>query len=696
MASHNEIAKARQLLDDFDNRKKSFTGIDTLSEALGILSDLLSSNENGPEKIVANNLIQTHRRAVGRDIQRALANRGDVTPNQHNFYKTVIEEFLEKGFDDDQNLLLYKEDLETMRESQEQSDNEITSEQPTEELEPLEIPELKRKVYTDQGDPEIDSLYRKWKDGDLNVQPNFQRGFVWDIIKASRLVESVFLDIPLPVIYLSQEKDGKEYVIDGQQRLTSLFSYIDGKLPDPRLPFGKDFKLTGLNVFTELNGSYFKGIPKELQSKIRYYKIRTITFRKESEKELKFEVFERLNTGAVSLNDQELRNCIYRGKYNELLIELSSDKTFRALLGIKKPEKRMRDVEYVLRFAAFYHANYLNYKPTIKKFLNTDMEKYRFISDKDAAELRNAFKNTVSIINSLLGEHAFKRFYSGHEKQRDGSWEKTAFNASLYDILMDTFARIDKNKVFQNLDAIKEAYIDLMTSDQAFINAIELSTSATQAVRMRFEKWRSTLEAIFDVTQKEPRCFSFGLKKSLFNQNATCNICNQQISSIDDSAIDHIQQYWTGGKTIPENARLTHRYCNNSRDRGNPVPVIAERPKKNTLKGSRKRIQRTIVIEGEKIDCKNSAAVLISTANWLIKKGKISASKCPIKLHARGSGYLINIKAFHEDGRKFQYGGAELLNNLYIDKNWPGETCVEKARELLIYCGIPATSFDLS
>ena len=380
----------------------------------------------------------------------------------------------------------------------EENNNEISIDQPKEaDSEALDVPELKRKVYTEQGDPEIDSLYRKWKDGDLDIQPDFQRGFVWDITKASRLIESILLDIPLPVIYLSQEKDGREYVIDGQQRLTSFFSYFDGKLPEP---FGKDFKLTGLNVFTELVGKYFKDLPKELQKKIRYYKIRTITFRKESEQELKFEVFERLNTGSVSLNDQELRNCIYRGKYNDLLWELSEDKVFRELLGIKKPEKRMRDVELVLRFAAFYHSTYIKYKPPIKKFLNNDMETYRFITEKDATELRSAFKNTISIIKSFLGQHAFKRFYCGNISQSNGYWEKKKFNASLYDILMDTFARVDKNKAMQHIDSIREAYVDLMTSDQQFIDSIELSTSSTQAIHMRFTKWRSTLDSIFSIT----------------------------------------------------------------------------------------------------------------------------------------------------------------------------------------------------
>ena len=80
-----------------------------------------------------------------------------------------------------------------------------------------------RKIYTDKGDPEVESLYGKYKRGKLDIQPDFQRHFVWDTNKSSRLIESALLDIPLPIIYLSEEKDGKEYVIDGQQRLTAFF-----------------------------------------------------------------------------------------------------------------------------------------------------------------------------------------------------------------------------------------------------------------------------------------------------------------------------------------------------------------------------------------------------------------------------------------------------------------------------------------
>ena len=203
----------------------------------------------------------------------------------------------------------------------------------------------------------------------------------------------------------------------------------------------------------------------------------------------------------------------------------------------------------------------------MRQFLNKDMEEYQYINKEDTIDLENKFKNTISIIISLFGHNAFKRFYKGTENNHNGYWEPKKFNASLYDILMYSFAKEDKNKVYQHLDSIREALIYLMTEDQEFIDAIELSTSSLQAVTKRFDRWRITLQEIVGIGQKEPRCFSLKLKEELYKKDSTCAICGQKIQHIDDAALDHIKQYWTGGRTIPNNARLTHRYCNNARPR---------------------------------------------------------------------------------------------------------------------------------
>jgi len=425
------------------------------------------------------------------------------------------------------------------------------------EEESVEPIEGRRRIFTEKLDQSVHELSEQWKQGDLILDPLFQRREVWDDGRASRLVESAILEVPLPIFYLAEEPDGKQEVIDGQQRLRALFRFL-----------GNEFALKSLRSLVELNGKMYKDLDKATQRMIAKCALRTVIFKKESDEELRFEIFERLNTGAVPLNAQELRNCVYRGQYNQLLLELSTNPDYQALMGFKGPDRRMKDVEYVLRFAAFYHSTHLKYKPPMARFLDEDMRTHRqMIEDAEVQELRTAFKNSVALVRSLLGANAFRRFYRGTENARDGYWEPKKFNAALFDILMWGFASTDKNRVMSQLDAIREAFVALMTDDQSFIDSIELSTSSLKMVRYRFDRWRSTMEGILDHAPRQPRCFSRSLKEELYSRNPQCALCGQHIAEVDDAAVDHIEQYWLGGKTIPENARLAHRYCNWARRR---------------------------------------------------------------------------------------------------------------------------------
>jgi 5-methylcytosine-specific restriction endonuclease McrA len=436
--------------------------------------------------------------------------------------------------------------------------NELEEDEATqqESQAPEDLGPGKRKIFTDKTDPPISALCSRYTAGDLVLDPIFQRRKVWDDRTSSRLIESVILEVPLPVFYLAEGPDGEEEVIDGQQRLTAFFRFLENQYP-----------LKGLKALPQLNGKHFKDLDRATQRLIRGSSVRTITFKKESDENLRFEIFERLNTGAVPLNRQELRNCVYHGQYNELLGSLSKDPDYMALMGLKEPERRMKDVEYVLRFAAFHHATYLKYKSPMDRFLDEDMKKYQKAGDQEQEELRTAFKTAVTLVRSLLGPHAFRRFYRGTEENPAGYWEPKKFNASLYDILMGSFADKDKNQVMANLDAIREALIVLMTEDQSFVEAIELSTSSVKMVTRRFDIWRRALGDILEKSTKQPRTFSREQKQALHAANPTCAICKQHIADLDDAAVDHIEQYWLGGKTIPENARLAHRYCNSSRPR---------------------------------------------------------------------------------------------------------------------------------
>ena len=258
---------------------------------------------------------------------------------------------------------------------------------------------------------------------------------------------------------------------------------------------------------------------------------------------------------------------MYRGLYNDLLKKLSRNEDFCALMNISKPDKRMKDIELVLRFGAFFHATYLKYQSPMRRFLNSDMEQYRNMTTQQAKEFEEAFKKAASLVRSMLGTHAFKRFYCGTADSPNGRWEPKKFNSSLYDVLMWSMARADKNLIMRHLDAVREAYIDLLTNDDSFIESIQLSTSSVQAVKTRFRAWDDRLLAVLSGAGSEPRCFTLAVKQELFDADPTCGLCDNRIQDIDDAAVDHIDQYWRGGQTIPENARLAHRYCNLARSK---------------------------------------------------------------------------------------------------------------------------------
>ena len=459
--------------------------------------------------------------------------------------------------------VLCKEENSSMSEIHEQEEDRLQFEDEVDSEDEEELTISQRSISTAASDPEVDSLYKKWKRGRLVLQPDFQRGIVWDRRKASRLIESALLDVPLPIIYVAEEGDGNESVIDGQQRLNSFFSFIDGIFGDEERPF----KLTGLKVFKELNGQTYKDLDVKFQDKIIDYSIRTVTIKAGSDQDLKFDIFERLNTGSVPLNDMELRNCTFRGKYMELLKTLSENEDFRKIIGADKPHKRMKDIELVLRFAAFKHVNYLDYRNPLKRFLNDDMEMFQHISARDASELQDAFGKAIRNSRSMFGDFAFRRFHRGKETNPNGSWERHKFNASLYDAVMWALGRVEGNRLYASLDSIREGLIDLMVCNDDFIDCISSRTSDTDRVQKRFDLVRKTVESVLEDHPRQARCFSRELKEKLFEANPTCAICNQRIEEIDDAAVDHIEQYWRGGKTIPENARLAHRHCNMARSR---------------------------------------------------------------------------------------------------------------------------------
>lgn len=452
-----------------------------------------------------------------------------------------------------------------------------------EEEQPTESSPKERRVYSDKRDGSIFELCRQHRNGNLDLRPAFQRLHVWDNSKSSRLIESVLLEVPIPVIYLNEDPESKYSVIDGQQRLSAFFEFNNNNL-----------RLTGLTIFTGLNGKLFQDLPKSLQHKFEDSTIRLIEIRKESHPDVKFEIFERLNTGAVQLNAQELRNCIYRGKYNDLLKDLTEDKDFQSLLGLKGSHYRMYDRELILRFFAFYRTTHLNYNPSMKRFLNKEMEKYQNISEEEEKKLRKCFRKSVRLSKTVFGDKSFRRFIQGTIKDPNGRWEINKINKALFDVVMYGFTRYEENQIVPNSDSIREELINLMTHDRDFLDAISTYTDNKDKIQLRFDRWLSALKEIVVNSKMGPRNFSLQYKKQMWESNPTCAICGQKIHLVDDAEVDHIEQYWKGGKTIPSNARLSHRYCNRARSRNGGLQKEADIVKSPIQKTKRTRTRGAI------------------------------------------------------------------------------------------------------
>jgi hypothetical protein len=291
---------------------------------------------------------------------------------------------------------------------------------------------------------------------------------------SSRLIESVLMNVPIPVIYLSENENGDYDVIDGQQRLTSFISFIEGKLPN-----GNTFDLNGLAVL-DLNKKKYIDLPKELQTKIQRTTVHTIIIKKDSNEDMKFEIFERLNTGSVKLNEDELRNSVYRGNYINLLAKLEDNKDFHFLVKKENFKKRLIYRGMILRFLALSEKSYINYKPSMKQFSNKELRDNRNLTPEKAKEYEERFKHCVDLVKLVFGEKAFRRFVSGTEEQIDGNWVSSRINMALFDIQMCCFVNYSKNQIVGNADLIKESLLKLMSCDQDFIDSILLQTSGRE------------------------------------------------------------------------------------------------------------------------------------------------------------------------------------------------------------------------
>jgi 5-methylcytosine-specific restriction endonuclease McrA len=323
---------------------------------------------------------------------------------------------------------------------------------------------------------------------------------------------------------------------------------------------------------SSLNEMLFKELSKEQQGKILDAGIRSIVIDTSGNTELRFEIFERLNRGSMVLNEQELRNCVYRGPFNELLAELERETCWRKVKGSIEPEPRFKEREMILRVFAF--ANRLpQYTGNLKGFLNEYMGQHAPRDEQQLKAHAAFFKQTMQNIYAVFGDRA-ARLYEVTRNNK-GNWD-TKFSVTALDIQFSALMNRLPAKVQQAAEQIRELFLFVMLTDLETQDAISKRTGSTTQTMIRWTKFRELVDPIIAGTLIEPRFFDYQFRKELFQESAVCALCNNQIHSFEDSTVDHIVPFSEGGKTVRENGQLAHRGCNARKNAQLPPTLDAE------------------------------------------------------------------------------------------------------------------------
>ncbi len=261
--------------------------------------------------------------------------------------------------------------------------------------------EKERKLVSfDSYDLSVRQLMEMFQNHELYVPPEYQRQFVWGANRESELIESVLLGIPVPNLFMATNKDATWEVVDGVQRLSSIAHFIGTDVLLKNVKKETPLKIFGLEKLSGMNGMTFNDLPKTMQLQFMTRPLRLTVLNDKSDLDVRFDLFERLNTGGISLTNQEIRNCVFRGPFNDDLRELANDNNFKKSIHLKPKDKNNgMSEELILRFFAFLE-NYNTFDHSVEGFLNEFMKSKS--KDSLSASSKKLFKTTFTLLNENL------------------------------------------------------------------------------------------------------------------------------------------------------------------------------------------------------------------------------------------------------------------------------------------------------
>ncbi|MDB5143672.1 MAG: hypothetical protein JWQ66_2385 [Mucilaginibacter sp.] len=362
------------------------------------------------------------------------------------------------------------------------------------------------RIVTEQARYPLPSIITMLESGNYMLNPEFQRRHRWSILQKSRLIESFIMNVPIPPIFLYEDRYSHYEVMDGLQRLTAIFEFYSNK-----------FSLDGLEQWPELNGKKYQELPSQIAKGVDRRYLSSIILLQETARDedeankLKQLVFERINSGGVQLKPQESRNAIYAGPMNDLCIKLARNKDLCKMWGIPEPTEQeiltkipsdellevdlyreMGDVELVLRFfAARQRESLFKNSTNFRYFLDLYLKKSNSFPINTLNNLANLYEDTLSFIHELLGDHAFWLF-----RNRGGSWNWFKRpTVIIYDALMITASKFlsHRKQILLKKPQIEALLIDFYKINYETFEGRNVNPSIVRLREQRFESFFESL-----------------------------------------------------------------------------------------------------------------------------------------------------------------------------------------------------------
>ena len=355
---------------------------------------------------------------------------------------------------------------------------EIEDQSPTEEPEPWDPAKIRIHTKHYSLRQMVDMIAM----GDIDLAPDFQRNYVWNSRQRWGLIESLLLGIPLPSFYFNEDATGRLQVVDGVQRLTTIFRYVHEQ----------SFELGKVTYLHEFEGKKFCDLAVPFRRRLNGAQFVAHVIDPQTPYRVKFDIFRRINTGGSPLGAQEIRHCMSKNRSRKFLSELVNDQSFLAATAKSlENHPRMADREVALRFVAFrlYTPDEYAKHGSFDEFLGFVTDRLDDPANHRLDRLRNDFVRGMTNAYAVFGDHAFRKWPWGASR-------RYPINRALFESWGTALANHEETTVSSAANDLVERAREMMTSDQEFIDSISGSTGDIRNVRIRFGKVREVLQEV--------------------------------------------------------------------------------------------------------------------------------------------------------------------------------------------------------